>query len=199
MSSEVKINANRANAQKSTGPRTVEGKEKSKQNTVRHGLTGKMLIAPGENAADYDSLLEGMMASYSPANAAESALVEEVAQCFWRLQRARRIESELFNCLTGGADPVITFTGHDSKFDNIRRYMTSIERSYHRAMEALAAMQKERRKNDPPDGFVSQSSKGVKKQPVTKIVPIRRPDRQDTQAPANDPRPLKFIPTGTDL
>lgn len=190
MSSEAKTKANRANAQKSTGPRTVEGKEKSKHNAVRHGLTGKQLIAPGEDPAAYEALLEDLMQTYRPANAIESALVEEIAQSFWRLQRARRIETESFNFLTGGADPVITFTCHEKEFDNLRRYMASIERAWHRAMEALAAMQKARRKQEQESGgFVSQTAENHAKPPA-RVIPFPAtppqtvtPDQPESEAP----------------
>lgn len=187
MPSEAKINANRANAQKSTGPRTPEGKENSSRNATRHGLTGKFLITPTEDAAGYDTLLDDLMQAYQPANAAESLLVEEIAQSFWRLQRARRIEAEYFNM--SGADPVIAFSCQQDRFDNIRRYMTSIERAYHRASEALAAIQKERRKQAQPEsGFVSQKPAMTPETPSRRILEFR-PDTPKTPAKSLKIRP----------
>ena len=162
-----RIGANRANAQHSTGPRTPEGKDRSKYNATRHGLSGKLVVAPGEDPAGYDRLLQELIASYQPANTAESILVEEIAQNFWRLQRARRIETETFNIDAGGADPVIAFGISEERFANIRRYMTAIERAWHRAIAQLEKTQAIRAKQSPtpephppgegPVGFVSQN------------------------------------------
>ena len=88
--------------------------------------------------------------SYRPANTAESILVEEIAQTFWRLQRARALEAEAFLMLSGGADPIIPFNAESARFDNIRRYMTTIERAYHRAIAQLERTQAIRAKNPAP-------------------------------------------------
>ena len=141
MSSDAKIAANRANAKKSTGPRTEAGKAASSRNNTRHGLTAKQLLLDTEDPAQYEALRKDLIDSYRPANGAELMLVEEIAQNFWRLQRARNIEAENMNMNAGGADPIIKFGCAQAQFDNIRRYMTSIERAWHRAMQQLDRMQ----------------------------------------------------------
>jgi hypothetical protein len=151
-----RIEANRANAQHSAGPRTEAGKAASKYNATRHGLSGKQIVVVGEDPTAFDALHKDLIEAYKPANAAESTLVEEIAQNFWRLQRARRIESETFNIDGGGADPVIAFGCAGERMDQIRRYMTSIERAYHRAIAQLEKTQAIRAKAS--NGFVSQSA-----------------------------------------
>ena len=141
MSSDAKIAANRANAKKSTGPRTEAGKAASSRNNTRHGLTAKQLLLDTEDPAQYEALRKDLIESYRPANGAELMLVEEIAQNFWRLQRARNIEAENMNMNAGGADPIIKFGCAQAQFDNIRRYMTTIERAWHRAMQQLERMQ----------------------------------------------------------
>jgi len=138
MPSANKIAANRANAAKSTGPRDTKT---TKYNATRHGLSGKQIVIQGEDPAAYEALLDGLRQSYRPANTAESILVEEIAQTFWRLQRARFLEAENFTMLGAGADAVIPFNAFAEKFDNIRRYMTTIERAYHRAVAQLERTQ----------------------------------------------------------
>ena len=151
---------NKANAQHSTGPRTEAGKSASKYNATRHGLTGKRLVLESENPAEYEALRQDLIESYQPANATELMLVEEIAQNFWRLQRARNIEAENMNINAGGADPIIAFNCGQTYFDTIRRYMTTIERAWHRAMQQLEHTQALRRKNAPLEsGFVSQTPK----------------------------------------
>lgn len=161
MSSLKKIEANRANARKSTGPRTETGKAASRTNAVRHGLTGKQLIANGEDPAAYEALRDGLIDSYQPANSAEDTLVEEIAQNYWRLQRVRLIEAESFRCLGGGVDINMAFGFGVERFDVIRRYMTSIERAWRNAILQLEKMQAARAAQAAPEperGFVSQKS-----------------------------------------
>ncbi len=149
MSSDAKIAANRANAKKSTGPRTEAGKAVSSRNNTRHGLTAKRLLLETEDPEKYEALRKDLIESYQPANAAELMLVEEIAQSFWRLQRARNIEAENMNMNAGGADPIIAFGCAQAHFDNIRRYMTTIERAWHRAMQQLEKTQAIRARRIP--------------------------------------------------
>jgi hypothetical protein len=163
MPSANRLDANRANAQLSTGPQSIEGKAKVRYNSTRHGLAGKQVVIQGEDPAQYEALLEGLRESYRPVNTAEAILVEEIAQTFWRLQRARALEAEAFLMLSGGADPIIPFNAESARFDNIRRYMTTIERAHHRAIEQLTRMQANRKKEEsqtprPAVGFASQST-----------------------------------------
>lgn len=151
MSSLRKQNANRANARLSTGPQTQEGKAASKQNAMRHGLCSRQVVIDGEDPAAYEALRQDLLRSYRPFNAAEKMLVEEIAQNSWRLQRARAIESATFNLsCAGGADPIIGFRSDQQYFDTLRRYMTSIERAWHRAQQQLDKLQA-MRPAEPPD------------------------------------------------
>ena len=61
MASPVQILANRENAKLSSGPKTREGKQASSRNATRHGLTGTQIVIPGEDAAAYEELREGML------------------------------------------------------------------------------------------------------------------------------------------
>jgi chorismate mutase len=149
MSSDAKIAASRANAKNSTGPKTEAGKAVSSRNNTRHGLAGKEVVLRTEDPARYEALLADLMRAYEPANAAESILVEEIAQNFWRLQRARSIEVETLNLEGGGADPVIAYGIAEPRLDHIRRYMTTIERAYHRAMQQLEKTQAIRMRRAP--------------------------------------------------
>jgi hypothetical protein len=57
MTTEKQNEANRINAQKSTGPRTDEGKQRSSQNALKHGLLAKRSVIPGEDPAEFDALV----------------------------------------------------------------------------------------------------------------------------------------------
>ena len=62
MASPAQILANRENAQRSSGPRTTEGKQAASRNSTRHGLTGTQIVIPGEDASAYQEPLEGIRA-----------------------------------------------------------------------------------------------------------------------------------------
>jgi hypothetical protein len=95
-SSLRQIAANRRNAEKSTGPTTPEGKERSRCNAIRHGLTAETVIAGLEDAADYQAFEAAVTADYNVETAVERELVLRLASVLWRLRRATGIESALF-------------------------------------------------------------------------------------------------------
>ena len=96
MSSFRQIEANRRNARLSTGPVTEEGKRKSRQNALRHGLTAETVIDALEDAEDYAAFEMAVTADYDAQSAVERELVLRLASLLWRLRRATTIESGLF-------------------------------------------------------------------------------------------------------
>src|SRR3974390_219222 len=100
MSSLKQIEANRGNALKSTGPTTQEGKERSRCNAVRHGLTVETVIADLEDAEDYQAFEAAVIADYDAQTAVERELVLRLASVLWRLRRAIGIESGIFESVT---------------------------------------------------------------------------------------------------
>jgi hypothetical protein len=96
MTSLRQIEANRRNALKSTGPRTEVGKEQSRRNAYRHGLTAETVIAGLEDLEDYKAFEATIIADYDPETAVERELVLRLASLLWRSRRAILIESGLF-------------------------------------------------------------------------------------------------------
>ena len=96
MTSFRQIEANRRNARLSTGPVTEEGKRRSRQNAVRHGLTAETVIDALEDAEDYAAFEMAVTADYDAQSAVERELVLRLASLLWRLRRATAIESGLF-------------------------------------------------------------------------------------------------------
>jgi hypothetical protein len=96
MSSFRQIEANRRNARLSTGPTTEEGKKRSRQNAVRHGLTAETVIGSLEDAEDYAAFEMAVTAGYDAQTAVERELVLRLASLLWRLRRATAIETGLF-------------------------------------------------------------------------------------------------------
>jgi hypothetical protein len=129
----------RANAQFSTGPKTTEGKVASSQNNFKHGLYSKQLVLPCESAADLDALKLDLRSEHQPANTTEEILVNEMAEHYWRIKRARLFESKTLN--TSLDIPALNAA---------HRLMSSAERGFHKALKTLREMQKQR-------GFESQT------------------------------------------
>src|SRR5471032_410081 len=96
MSSLKQIEANRRNALKSTGPVTAEGKQRSRCNAVRHGLTAETVIGALEDAEDYNAFEATIIADYDAQSAVERELVLRLASLLWRLRRAAIMETGLF-------------------------------------------------------------------------------------------------------
>ena len=94
------IEANRLNALKSTGPRTPEGKRRSRCNAVRHGLTAETVIAGLEDSEDYEAFESVVISNYNAEWAVERELVLRLASVLWRLRRASGIETALFESVT---------------------------------------------------------------------------------------------------
>jgi hypothetical protein len=96
MTSFRQIEANRRNARKSTGPVTEEGKQRSRSNAVRHGLTAETVIGALEDAEDYKAFEAAIIADYDAQSAVERELVLRLASLLWRLRRATTMETGLF-------------------------------------------------------------------------------------------------------
>ena len=100
MTSFRQIEANRRNARKSTGPTTEEGKQRSRCNAVRHGLTAETVIGALEDAEDYKAFEASITADYDAQSAVERELVLRLASLLWRLRRATAMETGLFEIQT---------------------------------------------------------------------------------------------------
>src|SRR5215472_10756506 len=96
MTSYRQIEANRRNALKSTGPKTEVGKQTSRRNAVRHGLTAETVIGALEDAEEYKAFESVITADYDAQSAVERELVLRLASLLWRLRRATTIETGLF-------------------------------------------------------------------------------------------------------
>ena len=102
MTTQAQIEANRLNAQKSTGPKTDSGKAVIAQNALKHGLTATALIY-GEEKSDYDSFSEAFLEELAPVGPTETHLAERIIALAWRLHRADRFQSAAIDHLTDKA------------------------------------------------------------------------------------------------
>ena len=93
MSTVSQIHANRRNSQKSTGPRSAEGKAVSAKNAIKHGLFAQEAVITGENREEYELFRDEILAEIAPVGAMEAILAERYASLSWRLQRIERIQN----------------------------------------------------------------------------------------------------------
>lgn len=96
MASDRQLRANRANAQKSTGPRSVEGKLASSRNAISHGMTSLRVVLDGEDATLYQAMITELVEEFRPTTAFESTLIQQLANVIWRLRRSIVYEAALF-------------------------------------------------------------------------------------------------------
>jgi hypothetical protein len=95
MTSLRQIEANRRNALQSTGPTTVGGKDRSRRNAIRHGLSAETVITAVEDIGDYCAFEASVISDYDAKTAVERELVLRLASLLWRLRRATSIETGL--------------------------------------------------------------------------------------------------------
>src|SRR4029450_10419320 len=142
---------------RSGGPRTEEGKARTRFNAVKHGLRSKSALLPGENPEEYYELKTRMLAEWKPQGTTEEFQVDQMLQNQWRLRRIANMEQDLFeesfassfgseeefDANTTGA---LTAALADNRLALLIRYENSARRAYHKALAELRSLQSERRK-----------------------------------------------------
>ena len=154
--SEAQIRANQTNAQKSTGPRTEEGKARAAMNARRHGLTGQFYVMDEADRIAYEAFEYGLLRAMRPVGEYEQQLAISISQDQWRLNRARGIE---FNTLgighhkhaddidTDSAEVEVAVTSaktwlqNDRAIANLALYETRVHRMITKNKKDLDALQ----------------------------------------------------------
>jgi hypothetical protein len=93
MATAAQIEANRQNARKSTGPRTEEGKNRSRLNALEHGGRANLMVLPTEVFGEYENELKAWKLSFQPRNPAEEVLVERLVNLGWQQKRIDRAQT----------------------------------------------------------------------------------------------------------
>jgi len=96
MTSDRKVEANRRNALKSTGPKTPKGKAAVRLNALKHGLLSREVLLPGEDEDALRELGERLRAELQPVGELENLLVDRIIASYWRLRRLGRVEAGIF-------------------------------------------------------------------------------------------------------
>src|SRR5262249_28577692 len=85
---------NRRNSRKSSGPRTPEGKARSRFNAVKHGCRARSTILPGEDPDAFRRRQEAWAEALAPGDVVEQFVIERAAVASWKIERADRVEAD---------------------------------------------------------------------------------------------------------
>ena len=159
--SEARLIANRANAAKSTGPKSEDGKNASKMNALRHGLTGCVSIMPGEDRLAHDAFFAEMTEAWQAEGVMERELALAIVEDAWRLKRGRAVDQNIFSLAhpdmsgepAGDFHPeIITAASQARAFLNdakqlqlLTLYQQRIHRTMEKNIERLEHLQTERK------------------------------------------------------
>ena len=159
MLSEARIQANRQNAKKSTGPRTPAGKAASSRNRTTHGLCAGNYLLPGEDPAAFEALVDDLRSRFRPVGAAEDKIVMRIASAQYRLDRVAAIEIQIFEshiAQMSSFPEEVPYTerlgkvfmkdasGSAQTLQRLSRYETTLQRSITTSLKQLEAFQQAR-------------------------------------------------------
>src|SRR4029077_11738631 len=132
---------NRANSQRSTGPRTESGKQRAKLNAIKHGLTAQNPVLPTEDLAAFHRHVQQFLDEYQPATPTETQLVHELANLAWRHNRAPLLEAPLFE---DAATPQLLVQSISALGVHSQR----LSRQFQKTLDQLRALQSDRRERE---------------------------------------------------
>ena len=118
MSSKQRLEANRANAKRSTGPSTESGRVRSKMNALKHGLSAKAIVIEGEDPGQFEALRAGLERDFEAPTVIERELVEDLSALLWRQRRVPRFEAAIIQRIL--RDPI---TNDDEKTMEVARVL----------------------------------------------------------------------------
>jgi len=200
MATQSQIDANRRNAQKSTGPKTPEGKARSRRNGLQHGLTAKACMLEDEDPADLLDLLEEIREKYDPQDTDEDFLIERMVKARFKYNRIMAIEAAIFNLrlsVDQAPEEITDAQGHAGQrawaymrdanggnaLSKLARYETSLLREYDRSRQELEKLQKIRAARPAPSP-IPDDLRSEPDPPISPIPPTTpRPTPQATSTP----------------
>lgn len=202
--SEARLRANRANAARSTGPKTPQGKARAASNSLRHGFLAEQILVGFEDPENFKAIFDSIVERFQPVDPFELNLVEELTACYWRIRRAWSFETY---CLSGALarqpgraqgprmDAALTELAAGPKLALIHRYEARNHAMYHRALKSLLALRAERHALNTPttapvlcvDDFPGPDSPLVFAQPEP--APPELPNEPKTPSASNESVP----------
>jgi len=166
MASQKQIDANRLNAQKSTGPTSEEGKNKSRLNAKRDGLTGQVITLSEDDLPIFEKFKATFIADLNPKTVMETSLANSIAWDTWRLNHLRAIEMNLYSVnaeshnlnidsdnprIDAALIDAVTFEKESGELARLSLYEQRLNRGIHKNLAALRDLQAERKRNRQAD------------------------------------------------
>jgi hypothetical protein len=147
MATEAQINANRRNAEKSTGPRTAEGLYTSSRNAVTIGFyTQTDFVQPGEEEI-YHLFVTNMHQSFEAVDMVEEHLAAEITSAAWRMRRCNLVDGDIATHST--VDPLLDLT-QEKQIRSVERARAQATSIFHRSLNQIRKLQKERKSQEKP-------------------------------------------------
>jgi hypothetical protein len=162
MTSAVRAHINQANAAKSTGPKTPEGKQRASMNAFQHGLTGNRMMLQEHEQEAYARLTDALTAEFNPATETERQLLQKIVDCHMRINRAASLEANILNfglientsdaahddateCM---AAQTRSWLANENSIEKLGRYEARLSRQLLTYTKELERIQTARREND---------------------------------------------------
>jgi hypothetical protein len=139
MPTQAQLNANRLNAQKSTGPTSPEGKAASSLNALKSGIDAWSHIIPGEDPAELETLTAQFLLHYKPSGPTQLSLVDTLISTEWIQRRLRRIEAQLWNYRVECLDQNLT---HAEFVDASVQHNSPLGHSFQEALDPFTRLQR---------------------------------------------------------
>jgi hypothetical protein len=162
----ARLEANRANAQLSTGPKTEAGKATSSKNALKTALTGRTVLLPSDDAPRYERHLAHYDKLYRPVGEQETALVQSLADTMWRLDRIPGLEEALyvkgcneFAAQVSELDPqeqlamlrMHAYLAYERQFRNLNIQEMRLHRQREKLIAEILKLQKDRSQKEKDD------------------------------------------------
>ena len=138
MASAAQTLANQANAQRSTGPKTVEGKARASRNNLRHGFTLGVLTVKPEEQAEFCEFEAKFRAECRPEGMFECEALQQFIDAAWRLRAIRRLVAEMFE---KHQDEPIVHPDTEAELRQLNRYRAAAEMTAYRAVKTLRELE----------------------------------------------------------
>ena len=192
MASPAQLTANRSNAQRSTGPRTEEGKAASRFNALKYGIEARSLVIPGEDPTALEVLALEYHQQFNPSGPLEDYLVQTIVQADWNRRRYTRVEAQIFQLLLANRDASAESSQDVFTCDAARqvfRRLAAEERSFFRALKELRRIQKERSANEEAEAEGPAADCLPQPTAAVSVVPSPGGESQIGFVPPNPPQP----------
>ena len=221
MATQAQIDANRRNANKSTGPRTPEGKTASSRNALQHGLCAEKLLLDHEDPDEFAVLRDDFLARLRPVGPVEEELVDRIAAAQWRLRRTLPLEAQIYSTrlarlasqrIRPGLLPIepvpppddlgnafLADCAQSQALLKLARYEASLERSITRNLRQLADLQKARLSAQPAEIETAERTQSSPQPPTPspreRSEPAPSPgERSSSVTPLDDASPRNNSP-----